>query len=82
VTDFDISDPPVFDLIIPLTRRTEDGFRERLDVTIHIPSTDATAAESVAVQIGYAVVEGLPDVGDGNRYGWKLNEKPIVGVAR
>jgi hypothetical protein len=80
---FDIADPPVFTAIIPLVRLATDGTREQLDVTVRIPSTDADTAESAAVQIGYAIVENLPDVGDNNRYGWKLAQSgPIVAVAR
>ncbi len=79
---FDISDPPVFDVVIPLTRRTPDGPRESLDVRIRIPSADADTAEHAAVQIGYTVVENLPDEGDNNRYGWKLAERgPTVMVS-
>ncbi len=59
-------------MTIPLVRRTPDGLSDRLDVTVRIPSTDADTAEHAAVQIGYSIVEGLPDVGDNNRYGWKL----------
>jgi hypothetical protein len=56
---------------IPLGRRTLDGGKETIDVKLRIPAADPRSAENAATDIGYAIVDNLPQVGDGNRHGWK-----------
>lgn len=64
--------PTYFDITVPLVRRNADGSTDTHDVAACIPSTDEESARDVARQLGWAIVENLPDVGDNNKHGWKI----------
>lgn len=79
-----MTDLTFFDVTIPLTRRNDDGTKDRHDVTVRIPSADHLSAESAGVEIGYAIVGNLPVVGDKNAHGWKMfaTQEPTVERVR
>lgn len=61
-----------YDITIPLIRRDEDGATNTRDLAIRIPSGSHEEALHAGQEIGWAIVSGLPNVGDNNRYGWKI----------
>lgn len=78
-----MTNPTFFDITVPLVRHNADTTMNTYDVTVRIPSTDEDTARDVARQLGWAIRENLPDVGDNNRHGWKIaNYGVSVEVAK
>lgn len=71
-------DPADYTATIPLVRRNEDGGADTRDLTFTFPAVSRDVADDVAKEIAWVVVTAIPNVGDNNRYGWKIADPGVA----